>query len=112
LHERQDFAHFVERAETAREDHERACEMREPELAHEKIVELERELPREIGIGELLPWEDNVEPDRFRARFFSPAIGPFHDSRTATGADDVSVGIRRQALGPPRDEPRELAGVV
>src|SRR5665213_3866824 len=41
LRERQDLEHLVQRAEPAGKNHERLREICEPELAHEKIMELE-----------------------------------------------------------------------
>src|SRR5579859_339771 len=42
LRESQYFSEFVQRAEAAGENHQRACQVCEPELAHEKIMKLER----------------------------------------------------------------------
>ena len=67
LHQRQDFAHLVERAEAAGKHHQRARQVREPELAHEEVVELERQLAREIGIRPLLVRQADVEADRLAA---------------------------------------------
>ena len=39
----QDLEHLVQRAEAAREGDQRAGGVREPELAHEEVVELERQ---------------------------------------------------------------------
>src|SRR5437867_12132747 len=41
LHQCQDLEHLVQRSKAAREDDERLCEVREPELPHEEVVELE-----------------------------------------------------------------------
>ena len=50
LHQREDLEHLVERAEPARKDHERLRQVREPELAHEEVVELEVQAVGDVRI--------------------------------------------------------------
>ena len=76
LRERQDLEELVERAEPAREHDQRARQVREPELAHEEVVELEPELGRDVRVRTLLVRQPDVEADRpaagVRARRGSP----------------------------------------
>src|ERR1700677_3422303 len=64
LHERKNFEKLVHRSESTREDHERLRQIREPELAHEEIVEFEVQLARNERIRELFEGETDVQPDR------------------------------------------------
>ena len=112
LRERQDLHQLVQRAEAAGKHDERARQVREPELAHEEVVELERELARDIGIRLLLVRQHDVESDRPAAGIRGAAIGRLHDAAAATGADDVTMRVRRETLRPRGDEARQLARVV
>jgi hypothetical protein len=64
LDERQDLEQLVHRAEPAREDHQRAGEIGEPQLAHEEVVELEQKVGGDERIGPLLGREADGEADR------------------------------------------------
>ena len=109
LHQRQDFGQLVERAKAARKHHQRARQVRKPELAHEEVVELERQLAREVGIRPLLVRQPDVEADGLAAGLGGAAVGGLHDAAAAAGANDVAVRVRRQALRPGGDQARELA---
>src|SRR5439155_14572658 len=63
LAEGQDLEQLVERAEAAGKDDDGAREVREPELAHEEVVELEREAGRDVGVRALLMREADVGPE-------------------------------------------------
>src|SRR5271168_3805511 len=112
LLQREYLHHFVERAEPARKHDQRPREMREPQLAHKKIVKLERQRARDVRIGPLLMRQPDVQPDGPAARVGGAAIGRFHDTGAAAGADHVAVTVRSKALRPLRDQPRELAGLI
>src|SRR5262249_8621960 len=92
----------------AGEDDERAREVREPELAHEEVMELERELACDVAVGPLLVRQADVEADGAAALLRCAAVGRLHDAAAAPRADDVAPRARRQALRPPRDEAGEL----
>src|SRR5204863_7007874 len=91
LDEREDFEELVARAEAAGKDHQRLREIREPELAHEEIVELELEPFGDVRIGTLLEGQPDVEADRLPAGFARAAVGRLHDAWTAAGRDDEAV---------------------
>ena len=112
LHQRQDLGELVERAEAAGKHDERAGEMREPELAHEEVVELEGQPGRDVGIGPLLVRQPDVEPDRLAARVGGAAVGGLHDAAAAARAHDAVADLRRKLHRPQRDEARQLARVV
>src|SRR5580704_11818816 len=57
LHERKNFEKLVHRAESTGEHHQRLRQIREPELAHEEIVEFEVQFPRNERIRELFEGE-------------------------------------------------------
>src|SRR5262249_48000896 len=88
LRQGEDLHHLVERAEAARKDHQRFRQIGEPELAHEKVVELEAQLRRDIWVGELFERQTYVQSDGFTAGIGCAAIGGFHNSRTAAGTDN------------------------
>src|SRR5439155_11273668 len=81
LRQRQDLEQLVERAEAARERDQGARQVREPQLAHEEVVELQAQLRRDIGIGALLLRQADVETDAAAAGERCSPIGGLHDSR-------------------------------
>src|ERR1700761_4457578 len=91
LGEGKDFEGFVERAEAARKDHQRFGKVGEPVLAHEEVVELEVERRRDVGVGQLLKWQLDVEPNSLAAGLVRAAVGRFHNSRAPTGGDDETA---------------------
>src|ERR1022692_1629235 len=109
LHQRQDLHQFVERAESTRKHNKPAGEICKPELAHEEVMELERELARDVGVWPLLVRQSDVEPDGLAAGLRSATVGGLHDAAAAAGANDVPVSVRRETLRPDRDQARELA---
>ena len=111
LDQGQQLERLVERAEAAREDRHRARAQQEVHLPQREIVELEAERGRDIGVGQLLVRQHDVEADRFRALVAGAAIGRLHDRRAAARADDelplaVLVGLD------PAGQPGELARLV
>ena len=97
LHQRQDLHQLVERAEAAGKHDQRAREMREPQLAHEEVVELERQARRDVGVGPLLVRQADVEADRLAAGVGGAAVGGLHDAAAAARADDAVADVRRRA---------------
>src|ERR1700692_3111932 len=61
----EDFKKFVERAEAPGKDYERFGQIREPELTHEKVMELEVERRRDVGVRILLEGQIDVEANGF-----------------------------------------------
>src|SRR5437868_6349319 len=92
LHPRQDLEELVECAEAAREQHHRLCEVDEPELAHEEVMEVDVELAADEGIVELLIRNGNGQADIEPLCLGGTAIGSFHDAGTAAGAYDKAPG--------------------
>ena len=108
----QDLCQLVQRPEASGKNHQRTREVREPKLAHEKIVELEGQLAGNIGVGPLLMGQSYVETDSPSARFRGTSIRGLHDPAASARADDVSMCMRGEIFGPCGDESRELAGLL
>src|SRR5437773_10904169 len=84
LNQRQDLEELVHRAKAARKDHQRFRKVEKPKLAHEKIVELEDQLTKDIDVYSLLVRQLNIESDGLAAGERRSAIGRFHHpSRTS-----------------------------
>ncbi len=63
LRQGEQLEHLVQGAESAGKDHQCLGQIREPELAHEKVVELEVQAGRDVGVGHLLEGQFDVEAD-------------------------------------------------
>src|SRR3546814_8657929 len=74
LDERQEFEAFVERAEATGEDGYRPRAKQEVHLAEREIRELQAERRRDIGVGELLVRQHDIEADRILALVGGAAI--------------------------------------
>src|SRR5580692_1143629 len=98
--------HLVQGAEASGKDHQRTREVREPKLAHEKIVELEGQPAGNVGVGPLLVRQSYVEADSPSARLRGAAICGFHNSAPSARADRVSVSVRGETPGPLGHESR------
>src|SRR5438445_13053656 len=96
----EDFKKFVERTEASGKDNQRFGQIREPELTHEKVMELEVERRRDIGIRILLERQIDVEADGLSASFVSAKICRFHDARASAGGDDKAMALGRDLGGP------------
>ncbi len=112
LVEGEEFEHLVEGAEAAGEDDEGLGEVGEPELAHEEVVEVEVEGRGDVGVGELLEGELDVEADGFAAGLVSAAVGGLHDAGATAGGDDETVAAAGEGAGPLGGEAGEGAGVL
>jgi hypothetical protein len=76
-------------------DH-RLRQVAEPELAHEEVMELERQPARDVRVVLLLERQRDVEADVLALRFGGAAVGGLHDSRTAARAhDEAPIGASR-----------------
>src|SRR5579884_2388345 len=67
LRERQDLAQLIQRSESARKYHQRLGQVGEPELAHEEVVKLERQLRRDERIRPLLERKSDIQADGLAA---------------------------------------------
>ena len=112
LHQCKYFHQLIERTEASGKHHQRSGEMCEPELAHEKITELEGQLGRHVTVRPLFLRQSDVEADAPAAGIGSAAVGCLHDTPAAAAANDVSSLLRWQTVRPQRDEARELARLV
>ena len=72
-----------QRAEAARKDHQRLGQVREPELAHEEVVELEVQPVGDVRVGALLERQPDVQADRLAAGLVRAAVGRLHDAGAA-----------------------------
>ena len=109
LHQRQDLEHLVERPEAARKDHQRLCQIREPELPHEEIVELEVQPLRDVAVRPLLEGQFDVQAHGFAARLLGAAVGGLHDARAAAGRDDEAMVRRGELARPDGQQLRQFA---
>src|SRR5262249_13959054 len=87
-------------------------EVREPELPHEEVVELEPEAGRDPRVRALLVRETDVEADGASARVVRAAVRGFHDARPAAATDEKAARRRRDLPRPLRDQARQLAGLL
>src|SRR5262249_42059305 len=110
--ERQDLEQLVAGAEAPWKDHERLCEIREPELPHEEVVELEVQPFCDVGIGALFEWQANIEPDRLPAGLARAAVGGLHDSGPATRSHDEPMVFGLKASAPRRPQPGEFSRLL
>src|SRR4051812_41118681 len=72
-------------------------------------MEVEVQLPTDIGVIEFLVWDRDGQPDTEPLRVRSAAIGRLHDARTATGADDEAPPLAVEPLRPGRQPLSELS---
>src|SRR5882724_1379880 len=111
LRERHDFEQFVHGAEATRKNHQRLSQVREPELPHEKVVELEVERRRDVGVGILLEGQIDVKSDRLTAGFLGAEIRALHNARTSAGGHDETVALGWDLNGPLGEHVGKAAGV-
>src|SRR5437879_64017 len=96
LHQGEHFPKLVHGAETPRKDDERLGELREPQLAHEKVVKLKIEPGTDVGVRPLLMGQFDAQTDGFAAGLGRAAVGRLHDAGTAAGTDDEPPGMLTQ----------------
>ena len=109
LDQGQQLEHLVARAVAAGEHRHRPRPDQEVHLAQREIVKLEAQLRRDIGVGQLLVRQHDVEPDAGRTDIVGAAVGRFHEARPAARADHelllavlVAAAIARQPGQLPR----------
>src|SRR3972149_349006 len=68
-------------------------------LPYCEIMELETQLGSDIWIWLLFLWQSDVHADGFRSHLVRPAIGRFHNARSAAGDHYVITAIGRLAIG-------------
>ena len=112
LEKRQHFPEFIHGAEAAGKNDEGFGDLREPEFAHEEIMEIKAELGADVSVGKLLVRQLDGKADRLAARFTGTAIGGFHNAGTSTGADDEAARPGSEREGPGRDFVGEFASFL
>ena len=106
LAEGQHLEELIEGPEAAREDDQGTRQVREPQLAHEEVVKLERQARRDEGVRALLMREPDVEADGAPARILAsrakrcgsqlaPRGYPAIEELLVDRADALSDGGRR-----------------
>src|SRR5580692_7880137 len=111
LSEGQDFEQFVHRAEAAGKDHQAFGEIGKPELAHEKVMELEVERWRDVLVRMLLEGELNIEADALASGFVSAQVSGFHDAGASAGGNHEAVAASGNGDRPLRQHVRQFARV-
>ena len=112
LDEGEDLEELVERAEPAGKDHECLRQVREPELPHEEVVELEVQPAGDVRVRALFERQPDVQADRLASRLVRPAVGRLHDAGAAAGAHDEPVVFGAEPAAPLREAARQHAGVL
>ena len=79
-------------------------------LADRKIVEVEAEVRRDVGVGRLFVGQDNVQPDRRCTDIDRSAIARFHHARPTSGDNNKFLAVAAQAFFP--DQTGKLARFV
>ncbi len=112
LHQRKQLEEFVQSAKAARENHQGLGQVRKPQLAHEKVVELKVQFLTDVRIGRLLKGKADVQPNALSAGIIGPAIGSLHDAWPPSAADDKAAVIGGQRIAPHRNTPRQFPGGI
>ena len=106
LNQRDGLEQLVQRTEAAGKSHQGFGAHHEMHFAQRKVVELETQAGRDVGVGRFFPGERNRQAHAAAARFVHAPVGGFHDARTATGADkQLFAGGRSaqwRATNPPK----------
>ena len=69
-------------------------------LADGKVVKVERQVRRDIGVRGLFVRQDNVQADRLATRISGATVPGLHHPRPATGHDDILTPVGfKAALG-------------
>src|SRR5690606_4717948 len=84
----EDLEQFIEGAEAPGKNDYGPGHMREPELAHEEIVEFEIELGGYVRIGGLFMRQPDIQADGASSRVGRAAIGRLHQAGTPARAYD------------------------
>src|SRR5947209_4954880 len=83
LDKREAFEEFIECTEAARKDYERLAQVREPELAHEEVMEFEVQFVRDVAVRHLLEGKRYVEAYGFPSCHYGTLVRGFHDAGSA-----------------------------
>ena len=86
--------------------------MREPELAHEEVMELEVQALGDVAVRPLLERQTDVQPDALAAGLVGTAVGPLYDPGAAARAHDETVARLFERQAPLRQPVREIARVL
>ena len=109
LQQREHFPQLVHRSKSAGKHDQRFGHLREPQFAHEKIMEAEIQFFGDVGIGALLVRQLDAEADRRTACIGRAAVCGFHDARAAAGTDDESLGMQAERHRPAGDAAGKFA---
>ena len=85
------FECFVERSESARENHERTSHAQEPVLTNKEITELQVQFVIDVGVAMLFERQLDVQADRRRTHVGCASVACFHNAWTAACHDGVAV---------------------
>ena len=99
LHQRERLEQLVQRAEAAREAHERLRVLHEHRLAGEEVAEVDAEV--DPVVEALLERQLDAEPDREPARLRAAPVRRLHHARPAAGDHGVAGVGQRRAQRPP-----------
>jgi hypothetical protein len=92
---------------------QRLRQIREPQLAHEEVVELEAQLGRDVRVGKLLERQADIQADGLASGIGRAAIGRFHNARPAAGADHEAVrAVLGELRGPLGDHAGQRARIA
>jgi len=100
LRQRQNFEQLIHGPEATRKHHQRLRQVREPELAHEKVMEFEVQFMGDVGIRKLLKRQPDVQPDGLAVRIHRAAVRRLHDARAAARTHHKPVRALAECLGP------------
>src|SRR6266404_2827361 len=112
LHQGEHFPELVHCAVAAGKNNQRLGKLREPQLAHEKIMEHKAQLRADVVIRTLFVRQLNAQADGLSAGLGGAEIGRLHDSRPAPRADDEPARIVAERHGPGCNAPRQLARLL
>src|SRR5579885_587143 len=107
LDQRQRLKKLVHSTETAGEDDEGAGVLDKHGLAHEKVVEIERDV--QVGVGELLKGQFDIATDREIPAVLRPLVAGLHDAGSAPG-NNAEAGPGQQTSCLDRRLVRWIAG--
>src|SRR5215470_11680843 len=80
LRQRKYFEEFIQSSEPSWKDDQCLRQVSEPELPHEKVMELEVQRRRDVGVRVLLKGKIDVEANGFASRFYRAQVRRFHDA--------------------------------
>src|SRR5258707_15410384 len=105
------FPQLVHCSKTAGKHDQRFRNLSEPQLAHEKIMEIKTQLRADVRIRKLFVRQLNRKSNGLASRFISAAVCCFHDSRPATRTNYESPRSWPQSHRPRSDLVGELSAL-